>query len=128
MAVDQTHCPHIDGGGPGLLANIQNFQSAGTASSQAHIPIFVVTPSVLRTITNSTHDLPLVSTANMVFNTFATLVQNFVDNIPPQEREKIHKLQDSVSVVLKKNFTLSQNSDKIVELAECIKQLNIRYQ
>jgi hypothetical protein len=101
-----------------LLAMIRNFQSAGTASSQAHLPVFRLTDPVLRTITNSTHAIPMVQAAGLVFTQFEAMLRNFPQSVPPAQRVRIAQLQDAVRTLWRYRFPLRDTPDEILHIAQ----------
>lgn len=102
---------------PCLLARIRNYQSAGTASSQAHLPTFCLTNSVLRTITNSSHAAGMVEAANAVFTRFEAMVHSFPNTINAQQQTHIVQLQNAVRILWRFLIPLPQDPRDIIALA-----------
>jgi hypothetical protein len=108
-----------------LLARIRNFQSAGTVSSQAHVPVFALTDPVSRTITSSSHIMStLVPAANTIFMNFEQSVHNFWSQLPAVQRRDLLALQEALRILAQlPNIQVPNDPAHVIELANQLQAL-----
>ena len=108
-----------------LLAQIRNFQSAGTVSSQAHVPVFALNSSVSRTISNSSYIMTtMVPAAIDIFNQFQQYVQDFWIQLPEQQKVNLIKLQQALRILAQlPNIPIPADPAQIFALAEQLQAL-----
>lgn len=108
-----------------LLAQIRNFQSAGTVSSQAHVPVFALTSAVTYTVTKSSHIMnTLVPAADVIFTQFQQFVQDFWIRLSEEQRTNLIRLQQALRILAQlPNIPIPNDPTQVFLLAEQLQAL-----
>lgn len=108
-----------------LIAQVRNFQSAGTVSNQAHVPVFALSNLVTKTITKSSHIMnTMVPAADLIFIGFQQYVQNFWIQLPEAQKTNLINLQQALRILAQlPNIPIPDNPVQIFLLAEQLQAL-----